>query len=57
MNEACKDPDSFCNICCENEVGVKYKTERNECLSNCDVGCGVKNGNWVWVPAANAVKT
>jgi len=36
-------------MCCENEIGIKYSSARNECLAKCDPGCG-KNGNWVWVP-------
>jgi len=42
-------------ICCENEIGLKYPTERNACLKKCG-GTGNKGGNWVWVPEANAVK-
>jgi len=56
MNADCKDPEQYCNICCENEVGLKFKSERNACLAKCDPGCTNKSGNWVWVPAANAVK-
>jgi len=42
-------------MCCENEIGLKFISERNACLKKCDTG-SKKGGNWVWVPEANAIK-
>jgi hypothetical protein len=42
-------------MCCENEIGLKYMTERNDCIKKCGLG-SKKAGDWVWVPESNAVK-
>jgi len=34
-NMACKDPDEFCTVCCENEVGEYHAQQRKECLEEC----------------------
>jgi len=41
-------------MCCENEIGLKFPTERSECVSKC--GNNNKGGSWIWVPDANQVK-
>jgi hypothetical protein len=55
LNKDCKDPENFCMMCCENEIGLKFIDARNACIKK----CGEKNhkgGNWVWVPEANQIK-
>lgn len=32
MNKDCKNPEDYCMMCCENEIGVKHIKERGECL-------------------------
>jgi len=32
----CKEPSSFCYICCENEFGDVYIAERDQCYTMCD---------------------
>lgn len=34
-NIACKDPDQFCTMCCEEEIGEYHTDEREECLERC----------------------
>jgi len=55
LNRDCKDPEQYCMMCCENEIGLKYAFERAQCLKEC--GTMKKNlGNWVWVPQSNEIK-
>jgi len=35
LNQDCKDPESYCFVCCENEAGVKHIPERTECFAKC----------------------
>lgn len=35
-NEACKEGQSFCYVCCENEFGNMHIIERDECYDMCD---------------------
>jgi len=34
--EDCKNPASFCYVCCENEFGEMHIMERDECFKTCD---------------------
>jgi len=54
LNQDCKDPESYCFICCENEAGVRHVQERTQCFAMCN--SKPKGGNWIWVPESNAVK-
>ena len=56
MNKDCKDPDNFCYICCELEVGIFYVAKRDACMGKCNKGKKQDKGNWVWVPESNKVK-
>lgn len=51
--EECKDPESFCYVCCENEFGDLKKEKRQKCY---DEKCMKKSeddsgnsGRWEWV--------
>jgi len=50
----CKDLSSFCYVCCENEFGDVFVTERNSCFAMCDKKADEKspteNGRWQWGP-------
>lgn len=32
----CKHPDNFCYLCCENEYGEVHKSERDQCIGQCE---------------------
>jgi len=36
-NVDCKDPEEFCNICCENEFGGLQLPKRSSCYDMCEV--------------------
>lgn len=47
----CKDPDEFCNLCCDFEFGEMHTDERNKCKTEkCTAATGANsaNGRWVW---------
>jgi len=47
----CKDPDQFCSICCENEIGEYHTDEREDCLDMCSHPDKKDDtGTWYWVP-------
>lgn len=56
MNKDCKDPDVFCYMCCEIEVGVFFIAKREACMEKCVSPKKKSKGNWVYVPEANKVK-
>jgi len=55
----CKDTNSFCYVCCENEFGDVYLAEREECYTMCDkkekepVRNFSRYGRWQWAPDFN----
>jgi hypothetical protein len=47
----CKDPDEFCNTCCDFEYGNMHIDKRNKCKSEiCTVANveAAQKGRWVW---------
>jgi len=52
----CKDPNSFCYVCCENEFGAMFVGERDDCYNMCDTKAAPEkhpepeNGRWQWQP-------
>ena len=52
----CKDISSFCYVCCENEYGDIFVSEREICYSMCDKkeeAPSVEDGKWHWEPEIN----
>ena len=48
-NLDCKNPDSFCYICCETEFGNMFMKNRDLCYAMCDDLMRQKiNGKWIW---------
>ena len=56
LNKDCKDPDIFCYMCCEVEVGIFYVAKRETCMEKCNSSKKKTKGNWIYVPEANKVK-
>jgi len=63
-NTDCKDNETFCYLCCENEFGNSFLDRRDECYNMCDgrkykdpsrlkkkakPGMKKTRGGWVWV--------
>ena len=52
-NQVCKESQTFCDSCCENEFGDIHVAQREECIKKCVGEAKVKettNGQWVWAP-------
>lgn len=47
----CKDQENFCFMCCENEFGSFYQSDKEKCMDQCDDNSA--KGSWVWVPSSN----
>lgn len=48
-NLNCKDIETFCYTCCENEFGPMYLEKRDECYNLCDEGVRSDlKGDWIW---------
>jgi len=49
-NVSCKDPNSFCYICCENEFGNMFMDKRDKCYNMCDdlARAALDHGEFIW---------
>lgn len=56
MYQSCLDTDDFCHLCCDNEFGEFFLSERESCYSaSCDAAVPDKQieakdgqGRWIW---------
>jgi len=56
----CKDVNSFCYVCCENEFGDVFVAERNSCYTMCDAkpaeaAAPKEAGRWQWKPEDSSI--
>jgi len=49
-NDACKDPTSFCYVCCETEFGNMVMDKRDKCYDMCDAlaKAALDHGEFNW---------
>ena len=55
INLDCRNPDNFCFICCEYELGAKNFEAREDCFDGCGEKSGGHEGGWVFLPPTTKV--